>query len=290
MRQTGSGAVQVAYQDSFSIDSVATERMFAHLRQHAAWGAEWEMPLWRLMHFSQPEEMKLQLHEARIAIRETAADEDEALGLMLELSDWDYVIHRHFHVPDVKSAQHRFEEMEQRLHCAPLGDFSAVVLNYKKIVLRSYAYYRLTHAIKVDEVAVLLSCIPPPLRPSLLWYHIGTIGYVTEHLPFVELAYQEQLVNATGWLDDRYWLRTNMMYLILTGRVQKRDVLETIRRYEHFQHIGDMKFLFFPKLEKLGLVDDEVLAAYEVRWQELQMLRRELPRLTVRTSGMLDKN
>ncbi|MCB1221041.1 MAG: hypothetical protein H7A35_00340 [Planctomycetales bacterium] len=277
------------YADSFNIDQLATERMFAHLRHLSHWGAEWEMPLWRLMHYSQPEEMKQQLHEARLTVRQVAGDPDEALGLMLELTDWDYVIHRHFHVPDVRSAQDRFEELEQRLLCTPLGDFSAVVLSYKKIVLRSYAYYRMQHSINVDEVQVLLDCIPPPLRPSLLWYHLGTIGYVTDHLPFVELAYQEQLVNATGWLDDRYWLRTNMMYLILTKRVQKRDILETIRRYEHFQHIGDMKYLFFPKLEKLGMVDEDVVAAYNIRWQELQVLRKELPRLSVRTSGMIDK-
>ena len=40
------------YADSFNIDQLATERMFAHLRHLSHCGAEWEMPLWRMMHYS----------------------------------------------------------------------------------------------------------------------------------------------------------------------------------------------------------------------------------------------
>jgi hypothetical protein len=271
----------------YNIDHVASQRMFAHLRQHAVWGSKWEMPLWRLLHFSLPEQMTKQVHQARRSIARLDISADEALGLTLELSEWDYVIHRHFQLPDVASAGLRFEEMAQRLAVEPLGEFSAIVLNYKQIVLRSYAYYRLMYAINIAEVQQLLDSIPAALRPSLLWYYLGTIGYVAEHLPFVELAYQEQLVHATGWLDDRYWLRTNMMYLILTGRVQKRDILETIRRYEHFQHIGDMKWLFMPKLEQLGILDEEIMVVYRQRWAELHMQQRILPKMAVRTKGIM---
>lgn len=270
----------------YNIDHVASQRMFAHLRQHAVWGSQWEMPLWRLLHFSQPEQMTQQVQEARQSIARLSIGEDEALGLCLELADWDYVIHRHFQLPDIASSSQRFEEMANNLSAQPLGDFSATVLSYKQIVLRSYAYYRLQYSINIEEVQQLLDSIPVSLRPSLLWYYLGTIGYVTEHLPFVELAYQEQLVHATGWLDDRYWLRTNMMYLILTGRVQKRDILETIRRYEHFQHIGDMKWLFMPKLEQLGILDEEIIAAYRQRHAALNLEKRTLPRSSERTKGI----
>ena len=78
-----------------------------------------------------------------------------------------------------------------------------------------------------------------------------------------------------------------MMYLIMVGRVEKKDIIETIKRYEHPFHLKDMATFFLPKLEPMGLVDDEVRILLEKKKAELSALETTIPEHTVPTDSVI---
>jgi hypothetical protein len=127
------------------------------------------------------------------------------------------------------------------------------------------------------EVDALMARIPDEHKTPNIWYYVVVWAFLADNLKYLELALEYQTVETTGWQDDYYWQRTNLMYQIVSGKVTKLDIEKTLRGYRHPHNIEDFRTIFLPRLEALGLMDDGLRALHRQRVAELEALRGERP-------------
>jgi hypothetical protein len=138
-----------------------------------------------------------------------------------------------------------------------------------------------------SEVDELVAAIPEDRIPSNLWYYLIAWAYLNDNLKYLELALAELTVGATGWVDDYYWLRTNLMYQLVAGKATQLDVEKTIRGYQHPHHIADFRNLFLKRCETAGLMNQSLYALLEQREMELEAFRGSVPQSKARTGRVV---
>jgi hypothetical protein len=95
---------------------------------------------------------------------------------------------------------------------------------------------------------------------------------------------ERQTVETTGWLDDYYWLRTNLMYLLVDGRATRLDIEKTLRGFNHPLQLQDFRILLRDRCAADGLMDDELEQLLEQRERELSGLHGTYPSATRRVA------
>jgi hypothetical protein len=132
-------------------------------------------------------------------------------------------------------------------------------------------------------VDALLARIPEAARTANLWYYVVAWAYHNNHLRYLEEALAHQTVETTGWQDDYFWLRTNLMYLLVDGRATRLDVEKTLLGYAHPWNFVDFRNLFLVRCEAAGLMDRELYALMEQREAEMSALEGTQPVNRVKT-------
>jgi hypothetical protein len=133
------------------------------------------------------------------------------------------------------------------------------------------------------ELDALMARIPDEHKTPNIWYYVVAWAYYNENLKYLELALEYQTVGATGWLDEYYWLRTNLMYQLVTGKATRLDVEKTLKGYPHPGVFIDFRNLFLERCERAGLMDEELYALFESQAERLERLRGTSPTATPRT-------
>ena len=226
------------------------------------------------------------LDAAREALGTSELSADERLTLEYEIAVHEMTAMNR--LGDTDEYKTVFDKTRQFLQSHPaVGPLSDQAQALHLLRLLGAGYRRGFFNLEEDEVDALLARLSPEAFNNNLWYYLTAWAFHTGKLRFLEWAYGEQMVQTTGYLDDYFWLRTNLMYLITAGRATKNDVLETIQRYPHPMYLSDFPNIFFPRLEQAGLLDAEVEGALEKRRIELQGLDGQPPTLEPRTRRLL---
>jgi hypothetical protein len=137
------------------------------------------------------------------------------------------------------------------------------------------------------EVDALLARIPEAYLTPNVWYYITAWAFHYGYLKYLEQAMERQTVETTGWLDSYYWLRTNLMYLLVDGRAARLDVEKVLRGYDHPLQLLDFRNVLLPRCEQAGLMDAGLYELLERREAELAALDGTYPRLTPRTERVV---
>lgn len=140
------------------------------------------------------------------------------------------------------------------------------------------------------EVEGLLARIPEEFQTPNVWYYLAAWAFFNNNLKYLELAMERQTLETTGWLDDYYWMRTNLMYLLVDGRASRLDVEKTIKGYRHPLHIRDFHNLFRARCEAAGLMDADLYALLAERERELEQLDGTAPPATPKTARIVKQS
>jgi hypothetical protein len=127
------------------------------------------------------------------------------------------------------------------------------------------------------EVEGLLARLAEEFRTPNIWYYVVAWAFHNDNLKLLEMAMERQTVETTGWNDDYYWLRTNLMYQLVSGKATQLDVEKTLKGYRHPRHILDFRNLFMARCEQAGLMSAELYALLEQREAELEALHGTRP-------------
>jgi hypothetical protein len=267
---------------------MSMSRLHAHLRQLSTWYDEHVATLHDPFYTGDLPAVERILFEAQAALAQGEFTAEERQTLEMEL-----LLHELTACNRLKSeAEYRtfFEETAHRIMAVePLGPLAAQARAVHLIHLLGAGYRR--GLLDLDRATVdgLLEQIDPDCLTNHVWYYLCAWAFQTAQLDILERAYGEQLGNTTGFLDDFFWLRTNLMYLITAGRATKEDVLTTIKLYPHPTYLSDFNNLFFPRLSQLNMLDGEIEAALDRRRAELKPLAGTAPQPTSRTRRVLGK-
>jgi hypothetical protein len=260
--------------------------LHAHLRHLEPWYSEHLNPVHDVLYAGDLARGQAILDTARRALAESGLSPDERLTLDYEIAVTEMTALNRLGPPEeFPTVFGRTREFIQA-H-PPVGPLSDQAQALHLLRLLGAGYRRGFFSLEEDEVDALLARLSPEAYTNNLWYYLTAWAFHTGKLRFLEQAFGEQVVQTTGYLDDYFWLRTNLMYLLTAGRATKNDVLETIHRYPHPMYLSDFPNIFFPRLEQLGLLDAEVEGALEQRREELHDLDGQPPPQEPRTRRLL---
>lgn len=228
-----------------------------------------------------------QAHSAAAGDPRPPLDEDGLRALEYVLCQFDFEIANQFNAPAVglihEAVVKRLRGLEPR---GPLSDRTQAFVLLSMIGMGTRRKFILASA---EEVDALLERIPDHARTPNMYYYLVAWAFFNNSLRHLELAYADQMTRTTGWQDDYYWLRTNLMYLLVAGRASRDDVRETILRYGHPRQIVDFRNLFLERVKRAGLWDQHLAGLLEQREAELEALRGSLPQSIPRTRRVLGR-
>jgi hypothetical protein len=218
-----------------------------------------------------------ELAQASAALQaDRALSDDERRALEYLLLNFDYLIVNRFY-EDAEQARAFAKTYPALCALPPAGPLSDRVQAIMVIGMLGMGVRRGFITMSEAEVDALVARVPPEFMTPNIWYYIVVWAYVTSNLKYLEQAFARQTVETTGWVDDYYWQRTNLMYLLVSRRATKLDVRKTLLGYRHPQHIQDFAAIFQPRCEAMGLMDDELRALHVERVAELNKLAGTWP-------------
>lgn len=263
-------------------------RLYAHLRHLSDWYDEHVAALHDPFYTGNLPEVERILAAARATLEQSSFNAEERQVLEMELLLHEMTVSNRLRSPE--EYRECFRRTAQQIQATEtLGPLAAQARAVHMLHLLGAGYRRGLFKLERSEVDELLAQIAPDCLTNHVWYYLCAWAFQTGQLDLLEQAFGEQLSATTGFLDDYFWLRTNLMYLLTAGRATREDVLTTIRLYPHPTYLSDFNNLFFPRLEKLGMLDGEIEAALDQRSAELQSLVGTAPQATARTRRILGR-
>jgi hypothetical protein len=125
-------------------------------------------------------------------------------------------------------------------------------------------------ALSHDEAVKMLDAMEDDPELNQLLHHVASWAYKRRDLELLERAYCELLVNPHSVLGSAKWLRVNLMYLLVSGKVVRRDIEESIKALKIKPQLGEFMTLLWPDCLATGLVDDELRELLAVRTREIE--------------------
>jgi hypothetical protein len=208
---------------------------------------------------------------------DVSIDADGQTSLTYCLSYYEYVIEDRFFTSDAVSGAKHAQVWAKLQELVPVGPQSTIVQAAYLVIMLGSGTRR--GFVKLDEAAVdaLWSRIPEEVQTSNLWYYLVAWAYFNNNVKYLEMALAHQTIQTTGWHDDYFWLRTNLMYLLVEGRAAPLDVAKTLRAYTHPNDFADFRNLFLARCEAAGIMTDELYALAAQREAELAGLEKTVP-------------
>lgn len=211
---------------------------------------------------------------------DSAIDPDGRRTLEYVLINYEYSLVDHFFVSNEASGKQHAATWAELLALPPAGPQSDIAQAACFVILLGSGTRRGFISLDEPEVDALWARILEEAQTPNLWYYIVAWAYWHRNLKYLELALAHQTVTTTGWQDDYFWLRTNLMYLLVDGRAARLDIEKTIKGYTHPRDITDFRNLFLARCEEAGIMDAELHALLAQREAELSELLGTLPEPT----------
>jgi hypothetical protein len=215
-----------------------------------------------------------------------ALSADERRALEFTLAEYDIALVNAFY-GDVELGEQFAQTQAQLEELPPLGPLSDRVLAKVQLALIGIGTRRGFIVVDAARLRGILARIPEEFRTPNIWYYVVAWAFPHDDLELLEQALEHQTVETTGWNDDYYWLRTNLMYQLVRGTAARLDIEKTIRGYRHPRHIADFRNLFLTRCESAGLMDSGLLALLEQREAELDPLQASSPERVPKTAHVV---
>jgi hypothetical protein len=208
---------------------------------------------------------------------------DEVRALEYLLLQYEYLIINRCY-GDLEQAEQFAITYPRLTELEPLGPLSDSVQAFILISMLGLGVRRGFISMSEAEVDSLVARVPEEHKTPNFWFYVVVWAFLASNLKYLEEAFARQTVETTGWMDDYYWQRTNLMYLLVSKRATKLDVRKTLLGYEYPHQIADFANLFMPRCIAMGLMDDELRELHRRRVEELKALHGQQPHSKPRTT------
>jgi hypothetical protein len=253
------------------------ESRLRHLRHLGSWCDQWCNPIVFALYREDAAECESKLGEARAALDTSGLSPDDRLALRLQLAYLEFQIKCNLSLDPQPNAE-AWREMLWRLQVEPVGEMSALLKACLLLVVRVLGDTRGHSPFAENELDALFAQITARDLDAELWYYIAYWAVEHRNRNYITLAYGEMLTEPSGYLRHDTWLRVNLIYLLLEGRAQERDILETIKVFTHYNQLRRFDEAIWPLVQEKGLDTPGVIRAVEQKRAALDARPLEPPR------------
>jgi hypothetical protein len=166
--------------------------------------------------------------------------------------------------------------------------------SYAETAARAYLLQLHTLAWRDDGVPYPLArfradvdALPEWGRTLEVYIYIATSAFLHRDREIMEDCFTMFTIHSDGFMADYLWQRVNLMYQILKGNAQPRDLEELLHRVEHPHLWNDIERVLLPACIAEGLCrDDGVCNALGALLQELHSATPDMPK-RLRATGRI---
>lgn len=182
---------------------------------------------------------------------------DEQLGLDLTLSYVSTV--RYLTDDDRQAFAARYPETLSLLRqTEPRGPESDYVRRTYYVQLSILAALHGLAQLTIEEFRELIALVPERERWLEQWHFITSLAFVLGDYETVIAGYEAFLENHSTYQVGFLFRRYEVMSKIASGQALRLDAVKLIEDAALPGHISEVKRVFWPRFETLGLVDDEL--------------------------------
>lgn len=163
----------------------------------------------------------------------------------------------------------------------PAGPVSDLIQACCELIVRCIGDTREHLMLTAGEIDSLIARIPEADRDAEIWYYVSSWALEHDNPQYIRAAYETLVSRDSGYLTHDVWLRVNLAYLLLEGRAQERDVIETFKIYRHPNQMARFLEFYWPRIMATGLDTPEVRAALAAKQQELSASGASWPQTPV---------
>lgn len=195
------------------------------------------------------------LNQARVELEDLSVSDDLREALEYDLAFRTHNLNWHPEIngwteADFLAAREEFSQAAR----TQLGD---ITRRRHLLTMRRFAEDEGFDEINRNDFMELLDIIPGQLALAVL-YDASTWAYVHQDLELIRRAYERFLLHPPETLGQAHWQRVNLMLQLLSKKVTKRDVVETIKTLQVKPMLLEFNEKFLPACEAAGVVDDEI--------------------------------
>lgn len=244
------------------------ENQLRHLRHLAEWCNDWCNPVVFALYREDAEECAARLRDARTALAGSRMSRDDSLALELQLYFLEFQVACNL-TADAASKQRAWKDMLQHLQGETAGEVSALFQACLLLIVSVLGDVRGHMALSETELDEVFARIPAADLDAELWYYVAL--WAVEHCNrrYITLAYGEMLTEPRGYLRHDIWLRVNLIYLLLEGRAQERDIIETLKVFTHYNQLRRFDEFIWPLILESGMDTPAILQAIAGKREEL---------------------
>lgn len=163
-----------------------------------------------------------------------------------------------------------FAQAEQAL-TQPCGYQAAEALR-DRLLLQLYASAERAgfREFPAADFAMLFDRIPEHERTHEFWHFAANWAFAHNELSYLAQAYEAFLTTRETFANEWSWQRVHLMYLLLSGHAQSRDVEQTLKYCTFMPQLLDFESHLLPRIARAGLVDEKFSEQLEAKRAELQ--------------------
>ncbi len=130
----------------------------------------------------------------------------------------------------------------------------------KKVLIKLHLQADADHIATVSgsRLSQLLAQVPAELIDAGLWFTIAGWAFRNRDLDILGQAFEVFLTNPSDVMGQAKWQRVNLMYQIVSGKVTRRDVKETIKSLALVPQVKEFQTVLWPACVEAGVTDDEL--------------------------------
>ncbi len=149
-------------------------------------------------------------------------------------------------------------QLAQTLELAAQTETGRLNQAYARLALMVTAYNDFEVKPTVAEILAALDALPEEYRDQQIWHHMSIVAYDYGLLTLLETAFEHETLHPHSKYPQASWQRLNLMYQIMTGKVSRRDVEETIKVMFLPTQFEEFRRRMCPALREAGLFDAEM--------------------------------
>ncbi len=124
-------------------------------------------------------------------------------------------------------------------------------------------------ALPEAQFAELFAGVPEGDRDQEFWYYTASWAFSHRHVEYLALAYEEFVTHSHEMLSAAMFRRVNLMYLLLSRRASRQDIIELLNQCRLPQQLLEFRRHLWPMCRDQGLMDDALEALMTAREAEL---------------------
>ncbi len=148
----------------------------------------------------------------------------------------------------------------------PLTPAGRVSRDYARLAVLLVGFKDLDEPLSTAAIRAMIDALPEEYQDHQIWHPLSVLAFDTGNSELMDLCFEHETIHPHSKFPQAAWQRINLLHLILNGRVERQDIVETLNVYTLPSQFNELRRRMWPRLQALGLIDaslEQLLAQRE---------------------------